>query len=58
MKYIGSMKLHPDLIERIKKRYGENSSTYKMVLEQQKNQTDEQLIVTGSIDFNPKKRND
>ena len=52
------MKLHPDLIERIKKRYGENSSTYKMVLEQQKIKTDEQLIVTGSIDFNPKKRND
>ena len=52
------MALHPDLIERIKKRYGENSSTYKMAIKQQKNLTNEQLTVTGSIDFNPKKKNE
>ena len=37
------MALPPETIELIKKKYGENSSTYKMVLKQQKNLTNEQL---------------
>tara|TARA_B100000085_G_scaffold67089_1_gene59799 strand:- start:1167 stop:1331 length:165 start_codon:yes stop_codon:yes gene_type:complete len=46
------MALPTETIELIKKRYGENSRTYKMVME---NQTDEseQLTVTGSMHLRP-----
>ena len=46
------MSLAPELIERIKQRYGENSRTYKMVVEDQNNETD-QLTVTGSMNLRP-----
>jgi len=46
------MSLAPELIERIKQRYGENSRTYKMVIENQANES-EQLTVTGSMHLRP-----